>query len=56
MTKVGFCLPDGGIDFWAADMSPYIISSLKKENYGHFDYDFKFSRLEINSMLHRKMK
>lgn len=40
--EVCFCLPDGGIDFWAASMSPYIISSFKKENYGNFDYDLSF--------------
>lgn len=56
ITEVCFCLPDGGIDFWAANMSPYIISFFKKENYGNVDYDFKFLRLEINIMLHWKMK
>lgn len=31
ITEVCFCLPDGGIDFWAANMSPYIISLFKRK-------------------------
>lgn len=42
ITEVCFCLPDGGIDFWTANMSPYIISLFKKENYGNFEYDLRF--------------
>lgn len=55
ITEVCFCLPDGGIDFWAANMSPSIIFLFKKENYGNFDYDLSFPGLRSISCCIEKL-